>query len=214
MQIVCVSGNTGAGKSTLLSSLADGIANIGLRAETMDERSLHHPMLQRLFDEPSRWGLAMQLNFLIQRAAAILSHAEGPVEVLVMERSQSEDPIFFERLVRLGHVDAALLGSYEAMHRALSDKCPRPRGYVFLQVRPDVCVARLNAAMLDGSRPVEVTGEALRKYVDELDAAYSGWRMSLPADTGVFDLQVNGSSGPAKADIEECVDVVAGWLDR
>ena len=214
MRYICISGNTGAGKSTLLSFLADALRADARKVVAVDENTLHHRLIQCMFDDPAAWGLTIQLNFLVERAAIIREHAMRGDGLLLLERSQSEDPIFFERLVRKGFVGADLLSAYHAVRAALMTGCPEPAGYVFVRAAAEVCLERLNRAMEAGTRPAELHGPALEAYVQELDIAYDAWSRSLPPGTSMFTLDVEDVSGPTSEDLARCVAAVRGWTNH
>jgi deoxyadenosine/deoxycytidine kinase len=212
MTLICIAGNTGAGKSTLLRSLEQALSTDGRDVRAIDESSFHHRLIQNLFDHPEAWGLPIQLNFLVERTAAIMELSGDHGRIAVMERSLSEDAIFFERLVERGWIAADLREPYEKLRAALVERCPPPLGYVFLRTDPQICIERLQNAMVDLSRPVELTGAALEEYVHELDAAYRRWRAALPPGTNVVDLEVVDIAGPSRAQTLECAQAIEAWI--
>lgn len=206
MRYVTISGNTGAGKSTLLKALRAAVAPEFPGVVAVDEGQLHHPLLQRMFDTPEQWGLIMQYHFIVERAASILSNAEDGCPLLLMERSLSEDPIFFQRLVRLGFIEEAQVDPYARFHAAVSASCPTPDAVIYLRTDPAACVERLNAAMALGDRPFELTGDALVAYVDYLHDAYERWHAEIVERTMVLEI-VPGLD--VTDEVRRCVEVVA-----
>jgi deoxyadenosine/deoxycytidine kinase len=209
---VCIAGNTGAGKSTLLTQVGSGLERSGYRVRLVDESTLHHRLLQHMFDDPSSWAFVIQLNFLIQRVATIMESALDDESIMLMERSPSEDPLFFDRLVRRGHVDSELVPHYYSLSTALRARVPEPIGYIYIDASPDICLARLNAAMASGSRPVELQGKALEQYVNDMDVQYRKWRLTMPSGTNICDLQIDRSESSSLKDIKVCLAAIESWV--
>lgn len=211
MRYVSFSGNTGAGKSTLLRRAAEKLGAEVESVTAIDEQLFHHRLLQNMFDDPDRWGLVMQLNFLVERAAELLNLESDRDLLCLMERSLPEDHVFFGRLVGRGHIDPRMEGPYVAVRDALISMCPEPAGFIFVNTDPEVCIARLEHAMSTGSRPVELVGDALRSYVFDLDAGYRKWRDALPSSALVHEIRVTDFGGPNDVEIDLCVETIRRW---
>lgn len=175
---VVVSGNSGAGKSTLLREMKTRLEGLGVAAvEACDERRFHHPFLQRMFDDPDHWALPIQINFVTQRAAHVLRTAEtsAPGSILLMERCLWEDRLFFEYYVRREKISARLREPYRGLLSALVALTPRPFLAVYLKARTETLYRRLETAMKTGDRPVELAGDRLYQYLENMNALYRAW---------------------------------------
>ncbi|MFL6137393.1 MAG: deoxynucleoside kinase [Frankiaceae bacterium] len=155
---VVVVGNTGAGKSTVVARLASDLFQdrsvIGI-----DERTTHHPFLDRLFFEPHSFAFELQLNFMLQRVLIVKRWLQAGISV-VMERSHLDDPIFIEHLLAFGLVDAAEYDVYQALWRVLAQRMPLPDAIVALEVPASTSLQRLTADEASGKRPREFVSEA------------------------------------------------------
>lgn len=160
-QYLCVLGNTAAGKSTLVHRLVtcvDGVRpTIGI-----DERSTHHPYLDRLFHEPRRYGLELQLNFMLQRVLIVRRWLDAGHNV-IMERSHLDDIIFARHLARRGLINDAEQDAYLLTHSALDRRAQLPDRIIALDLPGEVCLRHLNDAENAGHRPREFPDEGTKR---------------------------------------------------
>jgi deoxyadenosine/deoxycytidine kinase len=175
MHVVHFSGNTGCGKSTLLKATADHLSAQGMQALVIDEKELHHPLLRRMFEAPAKWALPIQLNFITQRTARLLEAAESRTRLVLMERSLAEDALFFGYYAGRGVFSPHLVASYEELRRELEGLVPGTREYVYLTASRGSILARLDDDCRSGKRESELQGDALRRYVGQLNELYKGW---------------------------------------
>lgn len=169
---IAISGNTGAGKSTLVKGLAGAIKARGGSVKAIDERSLHHPLLQKMFAEPEKYALAIQLNFLVQRHL-VLTSAFAAGETVIIERSHRDDVLFVRDHYERRNISRQSLNAYLAISKQLHSTLPRPDVHIFLEVSPAVSFARVTEAEHHGTRPVEFPDDvAKRSYIASWHSRY------------------------------------------
>lgn len=149
---VCVSGLTGAGKSTVLHRVSTLVAAERRNVVVLDERSLHHPYLDRLFVEPDTFAFELQIQFMIARALFVKRWWSAGYS-LVMERSHAEDPVFIRHLRSSGIVTSAESDAYMAVWAHLDARTPPPDLVLYLDVAPSVSIDRLDRDERPGHRP-------------------------------------------------------------
>lgn len=155
---ICVSGNSGAGKSTLVKLLAGHLIAKDAATIAIDEKSLHHPFISKLFFETASFGFEIQLNFMLQRAM-LVRHWLGDGYNVVMERSHLEDLVFIRHLLKMGYVNPREHDAYLELWRCLDQRLPLPDLMIFLDVTPEISLARLREDELTGRRPPEFPSE-------------------------------------------------------
>jgi deoxyadenosine/deoxycytidine kinase len=150
---ICVTGNSGSGKSTIVRRLTSDLfpkdAAVGI-----DERSIHHPFLDRLFLDPESYSYELQLNFMLQRVLVAKRWLAAGLTV-VMERSHLDDPVFIEHLYRQGLVNDEEKVTYLRLWHAIEARVPLPTAVVVLSVPPEVSIRRITADEEKGLRPRE-----------------------------------------------------------
>jgi deoxyadenosine/deoxycytidine kinase len=152
---VCVIGQSGSGKSTLVRSLSRELASRGSSVIGIDERSTHHPFLDRLFYAPERYGLELQLNFMLQRVLVARRWLDAGVSI-VMERSHLDDIIFARHLRSQGLISEPEFETYLELWKALLRRAPRPRLVIALSVSAEAALSRLARSEELGERPKEL----------------------------------------------------------
>jgi deoxyadenosine/deoxycytidine kinase len=159
---ICVSGNSGSGKSTLLRLLGQHIQDSLGNTIAIDENSLHHPFIDRLFHDPEAFSFEIQLNFMVQRCLVVKRWLAAGYNV-IMERSHPEDLIFIRHLLAENLVTKQEHDAYTAMWEALAGRLRWPDLIVFFDLPSDISLQRLNEAEDTGLRPREFPNEALKK---------------------------------------------------
>lgn len=135
---VCVSGMVAAGKTTLARYLA---ANNGYTL--VSESSLGTDYLDRLFRDPSRWGLEAQIAFLLEKAAAV--HNQTTAGNYVLDRSLEEDAtIFFEYFREEHSIDELSVRTYESLFSLLQQVLPNPDVWVLCDIDYETVNMRIN----------------------------------------------------------------------
>jgi deoxyadenosine/deoxycytidine kinase len=158
---VCVIGNSGAGKSTLVNRVAETLFSPN-EVVAIDERDTHHPFLDRLFFDPGRYALQLQLNFMVQRILIARRWLDAGFHV-VMERSHLDDTIFVSHLESIGVITRSEREAYEQVWTALVSHTPKPNLVIALSAPADVCIARITRAEQLGERPREFPDEQTKQ---------------------------------------------------
>ncbi|MBU4264154.1 MAG: deoxynucleoside kinase [Proteobacteria bacterium] len=159
---ICVSGNSGAGKSSLLKQIWGEIFRKDKYSIAIDEKSLHHPFLLSLFHDTGRYGFQIQLNFMLQRTLLVKRWLDLGYNV-IMERSHLEDTVFIEHLHNKGHVSDSEYRTYLDLWQCLAKQVRVPDIIVFLDVPPEVSLARIRNDEKSGRRLCEFPDEATKE---------------------------------------------------
>jgi deoxyadenosine/deoxycytidine kinase len=167
---IAVIGNSGSGKSTLVTRLANELFTD--RVIAIDERTTHHPFLDRLFYDPVGYSFELQVNFMLQRVLIARRWLDAGVHV-VMERSHHDDPIFIEHLFGAGLVNAVERDVYLQLWEALDARTPVPDCLIGLSVPSQESVRRITADEQAGRRPREFPSEdAKTRWLDSWAQLY------------------------------------------
>lgn len=177
MFIASVSGNSGCGKSTLLQALCSTLKQRhDIDAVVFDESRFHHEHLTRMFERPHTWALPIQINFLLQRAIALLRLQETqPRALLLMERSIEEDELFFSYYLERGAIEARMLQPYAQLQWQFRSRLPPVACNIYLRGELPTLQSRIEQDVAAGRRPPELTGELLRNYLEAIDRIYRAW---------------------------------------
>ncbi|SJN55062.1 Deoxyguanosine kinase [Vibrio ruber DSM 16370] len=159
---IVLSGNSGVGKSTLLRSISTHIYENNSRTIAIDEKSLHHPLLQDLFDKPATYGYPLQLNFMIQRVLLVKSWLDKGVNV-IMERSHIEDYIFANFMYKQKYISREQHQAYMSLWHQLTDIIPDPDVIVYMNFPPEFSLKNLSNDESKGIRPREFPDEATKQ---------------------------------------------------
>ncbi|MDW6093602.1 deoxynucleoside kinase [Vibrio rhizosphaerae] len=159
---IVLSGNSGVGKSTLLRAISTYIYEITPQTIAIDEKSLHHPLLQNLFDKTTTYGFPLQLNFMIQRVLLVKSWLDKGVNV-IMERSHIEDYIFANFMYKQGYISREQHQAYMSLWHELMDIIPNPDVIVYMNFPPEFSLKNLFNDELKGIRPREFPDEATKQ---------------------------------------------------
>jgi deoxyadenosine/deoxycytidine kinase len=164
---IAITGNTGSGKSTLVAEVTRRLREKNMHAIGINERVIHHPLLDLMFHKPEKYAFGIQLNFLVQRHL-ILSRWLELGYVVVVERSHLDDRLFMETHLNQNNVNSAEFIAYDSLFEALARRLPEPDYIVFLDAHAELSLARLKAAEAAGERPEEFPDEETkRRFVVE-----------------------------------------------
>jgi len=206
---IAVIGNTGSGKSTVVAKLRRDVGAIR-PAVGIDERSTHHPFLDRLFHDPGRYSYELQLNFMIQRVLLVKRWLDAGFTV-VMERSHLDDRIFIEHLKAQGLADVSEANAYLQVWSALASRMPLPDAVIALQVPVAVSVQRITRAEQTGARPCEYSSERQKvEWVTSWAEFYSARIAELSADPRMARRLMLADENTAYAEICSFVMRLAG----
>lgn len=194
MFIASVSGNSGCGKSTLLKALCSALKQRhDIDAVVFDESRFHHELLTRMFEQPHTWALPIQINFLLQRAIALLRLQETqPRGLLLMERSIEEDELFFSYYLERGDIEARMLEPYAQLQWQFRSRLPPVACNIYLHGELPTLQARIEQDVAAGRRPPELTGSQLRSYLEAIERIYRAWAERKRRSTGPASLWIEG----------------------
>jgi deoxyadenosine/deoxycytidine kinase len=186
MLLISICGNTGVGKSTLLHALEVELRRRQAKSVfTFDEAQFHHVYLDRMFAAPQFWAFTIQLNFIIQRSAALRWAAEKTISTItIMERSLEEDFLFFKYYCGLGCFSIEEQELYHSVHQQLSSGVSEPAIMLFLRGDPEQQIRRVEQDIACGRRVAEYRGDRLRNYVYDLHSIYDNWWSNGAKDSG------------------------------
>lgn len=163
MRYVALAGNIGSGKSTLAARLASGLC-IPLIGEPVED----NPFLERFYEDPRAWAFHLQMFNLGNRAASILTAAEGGN--FVLDRSFEEDIVFVQEASAAGFDSSEELAIYESLYEVIRLGLPAPNLLVYLDA-PDVRI--LLERIVARDRGFE-SGVSL-EYLERLNQRYRLW---------------------------------------
>ncbi|MEQ1961680.1 deoxynucleoside kinase [Xenorhabdus khoisanae] len=177
---ICLSGNSGVGKSTLLKQLSSSLFQHDPHTIAIDEKNVHHSLLQYLFDDTSNYGYLIQLNFMIQRALLLKSWMEKGFN-LVMERSHLEDYIFINFMLKAGYISESHHATYMKLWEEINHIIPVPDIIVFIDYSVEHSLQHLNYDEIHGIRPKEFPDEITKfKWIKGWHDEYQYFLNKLP----------------------------------
>jgi deoxyadenosine/deoxycytidine kinase len=159
---VTVIGNSGSGKSSLLKRLAIAMSEFSRSLIAIDESSIHHPFIHRLFFDPDLFALELQFIFMLQRVTAVKHWLTNKHSVL-MERSHYDDIIFPRHLLREGHITYVEYESYANAWKTLECRLRKPDLIFFLDVPYEESLRRITEDESTGRRPREFPDEVTKE---------------------------------------------------
>lgn len=141
-------GNIGAGKSTFLNLVSKHCPEISIIQEQLsswDSQNQGKSLLEKFYTDPKRWAYTMETLSMVTRVKDHIYHQSHKNQRRIMERS-----------VYSGHYCFAING-YESgffndveweiylkwVDFLLNRRCKPPRGFIYLQADPEVCMQRV-----------------------------------------------------------------------
>lgn len=174
----------------------------------LDEADVAPRTLPNSFAAPEHWALAVQLGFLGNRLLAVLRIREEQGGIVFIERSVSEDAIFFQRWAERVKLPLDVVSAYYRLHLEAS-RMARPDAYVHLSADSEVCATRILEDQRQGKRPkIWSTFDDILEYVEDLRVRYRIWEGSL-----LFDSKLVFTPGH-NSTIEESVVLIQRWLSE
>ena len=140
-------GNVGAGKSTLLQLIGKHLQHINVVTEPVDvwsKEGCGNSLLAHFYEDTTRWGYTMETYTLFIRVQEHMRVAGLQYPFKMMERSLYSGNYCF---ARNGYVTGAMSSIEWQVYTKWFDylvtqRCPVPKGFIYLRVEPELCYAR------------------------------------------------------------------------
>lgn len=178
---ICISGMIAVGKSTLARAIAKDF-----HMELISEAELGISYLERLFENPARWGYEAQAAFLIGKANAI-GTMERNNKSYVLDRSICEDAsIFFEYFKEANKLDDLTCLNYQALYEFVDEHTPKEDISIICTIDYESVVNRISSR--------NKFNDYVEGYVDSIYKRYTkyieerrGNRNTYICDSNSFD---------------------------
>jgi len=183
-QRIIVEGLIGAGKTSLSKALSV-LTGYHLMEEPVEDNEL----LPLFYEDPERWGFAMQVKMLtsrlaMEKAATYMVQA-GLVQGAIADRSLGGDTVFLEVNSIIGNICPQERDLYLNLYEQMKITCPYPDVVLYLRVSPDVIRERIR----DRGREFELPlTEMENNYLELLEEAYSRFCSAMTRHTTVVML--------------------------
>jgi len=199
---IIVDGIIGAGKSTVASYLSETL-DIKLYQEILEDHSesLTQRMLDRFYNDQSRWSAITQVMFLNHRFKD-LKRIERDTDQGILDRSIYGDEIFAKTIHERGQMTLDELIIYQELLSNMLEHIKAPELLIYLDVSVDTALERIKKR----SRSTE--GETIpRDYLIDLKRNYEEWYNAFDLCPKVrVDLDANGGlDEEKKRDILESI---------
>ncbi|XP_032060120.1 deoxyguanosine kinase, mitochondrial isoform X1 [Aythya fuligula] len=195
---LALEGNIAVGKSTFLRLLGRAFPEWRLVAEPVaqwqkvaagaEEAPGSGNLLQRLYQEPSRWSFTFQTFSCLGRLKAQLERPAGPsAPVRVFERSVYSDRyVFAKNLFETGHLDMLEWAIYQEWHsfllQELGDRATL-HGFLYLRATPQRCLERLQRRARVEERGVQLL------YLQQLHTQHEHWLLERSTKVHFADMR-------------------------
>lgn len=162
---VAFEGLIGSGKTVVATSVANELGSDTILAL---ERYESNPFFRHFYIDHARWGLQIQLAFLLERLATLGPLSSAPKNVIA-------DYSFLKGMVFARVVlNEAELALYSAISQQLAPKYTQPDMIVYLEAPSDVLLDRIYSR----GRPYEKSID--RQYLEALRQSYEEELALLP----------------------------------
>ncbi|XP_035424637.1 deoxyguanosine kinase, mitochondrial isoform X1 [Cygnus atratus] len=195
---LALEGNIAVGKSTFLRLLGRAFPEWHLVAEPVaqwqkvaagaEEAPGFGNLLQRLYQEPSRWSFTFQTFSCLGRLKAQLERPVGLASpVQVFERSVYSDRyVFAKNLFETGHLDMLEWAIYQEWHsfllQELGDRATL-HGFLYLRATPQRCLERLWRRARVEERGVQLL------YLQQLHMQHERWLLERSTKVYFADMR-------------------------
>jgi len=160
---IVVEGPIGVGKTSLARRLAEVF-----ECQLVEELAETNPFLTRFYEDPPRWALPIQLQFLLRRYRQQLTFTAGdPSRGAVADYLFAKDLIFAEMNLKEDE-----LTLYRELAGLLTEPLRKPDLVIYLEARPDILLRRLRKRNREFERRIapgylESLIEAYRRFFHE-----------------------------------------------
>lgn len=141
---IVVDGIIGAGKTTVARMVSEHL-NIPMFEELKNddlENTLEHRMLNKFYDDQSRWSAIIQVMFLNERFRDIKS-IEASNQFAIMDRSIYGDEIFAKTINKRGNMTDDELTIYQELLHNMLEHIKPPKLLIYLDVSIDTAMERI-----------------------------------------------------------------------
>lgn len=203
---VAISGNTAAGKSSLISAISARDSSL----VTIQERSLHHPLLRLMFSDPDQFAFPIQLNFVLQRHLVLYRHL-GLGHSVIIERSHLDDELFIREHADQGRLRSGELDAWFALWNVLHARLRWPDVLVLMNPPPELSLQRLSHAEETGQRPREFPDEQSKKawiyrWYESYEAFHNRIRNELASETLLVEIDPTSSTQVATEKVWKAIE--------
>jgi deoxyadenosine/deoxycytidine kinase len=156
-----VEGNIGAGKSTFLKLLHKYLPGIEIIFEplhTWHTDTSGASLLTAFYNDPHRWAYTIETLTMLYRVKEHLKEQHITQGVRIMERSiYSGYYCFAQNSYNNGFLTAIEWSLYSAWVDFLTHgNCKPPKGFVYLQTKPDIAFARIQKRQRSGEQQISL----------------------------------------------------------
>lgn len=208
---IVVDGIIGAGKTTIAKMVSDHF-KIPMFEELKDdalENRIEHRMLNRFYEDQSRWSAIVQVMFLNERFRD-LKEIQKNNQFAVMDRSIYGDEIFAKTINKRGNMTDDELTIYQELLHNMLEHIEAPKLLIYIDVKIETAMERIKKR----SRGTEA--ETIPKdYMMDLKETYEAWYDSfdlcpkIKIDLNKSAIDENGNIVPeVKEEILEAVQKV------
>jgi deoxyadenosine/deoxycytidine kinase len=154
-------GNIGVGKSTFLSLIAQHCPEITVIQEPKENWATQdngQSLLARFYADPQRWTYTIETLAMISRVKDHTREQQEKNPLRIMERSvYSGHYCFAKNGFANGHLSNMEWEIYSKWVEFLvQQKCHPPKGFIYLQAKPDICFARMQLRNRNGEEGLKL----------------------------------------------------------
>ncbi len=180
--LISIEGNIGAGKTTLARKLSES-----LHARFLGERFSDNPFLPLFYEDPRRYGFALELSFLEERQKQFREHlaATGHSARPTISDFLFEKSLLFAKI----NLDGEEYRLFRKSYDKISPSLPQPDLLIFLRAP----INRLRENILKRGRPFEMRLSS--EYLVRIQEAYSRYLEQVSIPCLVLDLAAADPGG-------------------
>ncbi|MGJ8731245.1 deoxynucleoside kinase [Listeria aquatica] len=183
--VIVLAGMIGAGKSSYTELIARELGSIAFYESITDNR-----ILEKFYDDPSRWAFALQIYFLNTRFRSIKAALRD--ENNVLDRSIYEDALFTQINYEEGNISSPEMDTYlDLLDNMMEELGTLPKKAPDLMIYLRGSLETVLERIKKRGRPYEQIDEnpSLLEYYTRLHARYDSWFESYDKSaTLVFDI--------------------------
>ncbi len=178
-RFIVVSGIIGVGKTTLTTELGNR-----LKLQKIYEPVKENPYLDKFYEEPKKYGFAMQM-FLLNRRFRAHSHIVWGNDDIIQDRSIYEDPIFAKMLADDGLIEPLDFQTYSETFANMLNFLRRPDLVIFLDCEVKTAHERIRERGRECEKGITL------EYLESLKKGYESWIDSINGAIPVIRLDWN-----------------------